>query len=111
MLKEVASLLFTWRNWLGKQFSNIWNMVPTCLMWKIWRERNTHTFEDIERPLDLLKSLLVGNLFEWSRIWVYTSCTSISDFLESVNIYIYIYFFLICCNCFKYRVFIIMNMM
>ena len=93
MLKEVASLLFTWRNWLGKQFSNIWNMVPTCLMWKIWRERNTHTFEDIERPLDLLKSLLVGNLFEWSCIWVYTSCTSISDFLESVNIYIYIYFF------------------
>ena len=86
MLKEVASLLFTWRNWLGKQFSNIWNMVPACLMWKIWRVCNTHTFEDIERPLDLLKSLLVGTLFEWSRIWVYTSCTSISDFLESVNI-------------------------
>ena len=61
-------------------------MVLAYLMWLIWWEHNTCTFEDIERPLDLLKSLLVGTLFEWSRIWVYTSCTSISDFLESVNI-------------------------
>ena len=34
----------------------------------------THTFEDIERPLDLLKSLLVGALFEWSRIWGFMQC-------------------------------------
>ena len=40
-----------------------------CLMWLVWRERNSHTSEDIERPVDLLKSLLAGTLFEWSRIW------------------------------------------
>ena len=77
---------FAWRNCLGKQFSNIWNMVLACLMWLIWWEHNTCTFEDFERPLDLLKSLLVGTLFEWSFIRGYTRCTSIFEFLESVSV-------------------------
>ena len=51
MPKNVASLLFAWRNWLGKHCSSIWNMVPACLMWLIWQERNTHIFEDVERDL------------------------------------------------------------
>ena len=42
--------------------STIWNMVPACLMWLIWRQRNTCTFEDVERSVDLLKSLLIGTL-------------------------------------------------
>ena len=54
-------------------------------MWLIWRERNSRMFEDIERPVDLVKSLLVGTLFEWSRIWGFTYCTSMSDFLISVS--------------------------
>ena len=32
MPRTVISLLFTWRNWLGNYFSNVWNMVPVCLM-------------------------------------------------------------------------------
>lgn len=29
-------------------------------MWLVWQERDTRTFEDNERPLDLLKSILFG---------------------------------------------------
>ena len=43
--------------------STTWNMVLPCLICLVWQEQNTHTFEDIERPLDLLKSLLFGTLF------------------------------------------------
>ena len=32
------------------------------------KECNARKFEDIERPIDLLKSLLARTLFEWSRI-------------------------------------------
>ena len=39
-------------------------MVPACLMWLIWRERNNHTIEDIVRSIDLLKPILVGTLFQ-----------------------------------------------
>ena len=27
-------------NWLGKFSLDIWNMVPSCLMWVVWLERN-----------------------------------------------------------------------
>ena len=85
MLNTVVSLLFEWRNWLGKFSSNVWNMVPACLMWLIWRECNSCTFEDIERLEDLVKSLLARTLFEWSHIWGFMHCTSTFDFLISVS--------------------------
>ena len=51
-------------------------------MWLIWQESNTHTFEDKERSLGLLKSLLFSTLFLWSRIWGYTQCISIHAFYQ-----------------------------
>lgn len=91
--------------WLGKHFSNVWNMVPACLMWLIWWEHDTRTFEDTERHVDLLKYMLVGTLFQWSRIWD-LQCIFIYDFLLSVCISSRV-----TCICFKHRVFIIMNTM
>ena len=44
--------LFSWWNWLGKHSSYIWNLVPLCLMWCIWKERNRQTFEDLDRSED-----------------------------------------------------------
>ena len=35
--KKVSDLLMGWRNWLGKHASDIWNLVPLCVMWIIWR--------------------------------------------------------------------------
>ena len=31
----VVDLLFCWYHWLGKHSSNIWDLVPGCLMWTI----------------------------------------------------------------------------
>ena len=85
MPSTIVSLLFTWRNWLGNYTSNVWNMVPMCLMWLVWKERNAQTFKDTERPIDLLKTLLARTLFEWSRIWRLTHFISLSDFIISVR--------------------------
>ena len=59
-------------------------MVPTCLMWLVWKERNAQNFEDIERSIDMVKNLMARTLFEWSRIWGLTQCSSLSDFLLSI---------------------------
>ena len=67
MPRTVVSLLFACKDYLGLHSSSIWNMVLACLMWLIWREQNTRTFEDIEKSTDSLKYLLVGTLFGWSR--------------------------------------------
>ena len=38
-----------------------------------------------KRIVDLLKPLLTRTLFEWSRIWGFTRCTSLLDFINSVS--------------------------
>ena len=79
MLGNVVSVLFSWRNWLGKFGSDIWNMVPAYLMWLVWREKNSRTFEDMESSLDQLKVLFAHTFFDWSRIWGFTQCSSILE--------------------------------
>ena len=80
----VISLLFAWENFLGLHYSSVWNMVLACLMWLIWKERNTRIFDDVEKFADFLKSLLVGTLLGWSRIWGFVQCISVFDFMKSV---------------------------
>ena len=43
---SVMDLLFCWYHWLGKHSSDIWDLVPGCVMWTIWIERNPRSFED-----------------------------------------------------------------
>ena len=86
MLKSVVSLLSAWWNWLGSHTSKVWNMVPACLMWLIWKEHNACTFEDTKRLVDCVKSLLLRTLFEWSHIWGFPHCHSLFDFLNSVSL-------------------------
>ena len=86
MPKNVVSLLIAGWNWLGSHTSKVWNMVPGCLMWLIWKERNARTFELTERLVDCVKSLLLRTLFEWSQVWGFTHCHSLFDFLNFVSL-------------------------
>ena len=53
----MRGLLFCWHQWLGNNTSNIWNLIPGCLMWIAWLERNGRTFEDTKMTLEELKVL------------------------------------------------------
>ena len=65
--RTVSDLLFSWWNWFGKHSSYIWNLVPLCLMWCIWKERNWRTFEDLDKSEDHLLAIFFGSLFDWAR--------------------------------------------
>ena len=53
-----GSRSFVWgRNWFGKRSSDVWNLTSLCLMWIVWKECNSHTFEDNEKSLEQQKSL------------------------------------------------------
>ena len=100
--KKVIDLLVGWRNWLGKCSLNIWNLVPHCVMWVIWREHNSHIFEDMELTGESTLSFICRTLFDWCHAWGFTSRESIPlflDFLSSCT-YIYIGFFSVVCTYF-----------
>jgi hypothetical protein len=44
---SVLDHLAGWRNWFGKHDSDVWNLVPACVMWSLWREKNNRTFHKL----------------------------------------------------------------
>ena len=74
---SMESLVFCWSYWLGKFTSDIWNMVPSCLMWVVWMERNRCSFEAKEKSFVELQALCQSTIFYWSRCWGSSSCSSI----------------------------------
>ena len=86
MLGSVAGLLSCWHQWLGKHNSNIWNLIPGCLMWIVWLGRNRRSFENMEKTLDELKVLCQCSLFGWARCWGFTDSSSLSKFMFSLRL-------------------------
>ena len=63
-------------------------MVPARLMWLIWKERNTHNFEDVEKSADFLKSLLVGTFLGGL---VFGVLHNVFPFLISCNLFLFLF--------------------
>jgi len=40
-----------------------WKIVPTCLFWCLWRERNNQSFEDVEKTFEELLSSFYHTLY------------------------------------------------
>lgn len=81
MPHRVVDLFACW--WTGGRSRNavVWKMVPSCLMWCLWRERNDRTFEDQERTLEELKSFFFFTLFSWTVAYLALLAISFADFL------------------------------
>ena len=84
--ESITALISGWYNYFGKQNSKIWNLVPLCLMWSIWRERNNRTFKDKEQSLPKLVELFYGLLFDWARVWGLTMEKSLAAFVVSLSV-------------------------
>ena len=62
---SVVGLFACWQGRFGRHRNgDIWKVVPLCLMWCIWKERNSKCFEDIERSMPDLKLLFLRTFFE-----------------------------------------------
>ena len=82
MLGSVVDLLFCWYRWLRKHSSDIWNLVPGCLMWTIWTEWNWRYFEDEGKTVVQLLEFCQRTLFDWFRCWGFSDCSTLWIFFR-----------------------------
>jgi hypothetical protein len=64
---------------------DVWNLVPLCLMWTVWKEHNSRTFEDVSSTDIQLRDCLASNLFEWSKVSGYSTSSSINAFISALS--------------------------
>ena len=60
-----------------------------CLMWCIWKERNSKCFDDSECFMPDLKLLFFKTLLDWFLVWRNQPFSSILDLLDLCNICIW----------------------
>ena len=68
-------MLFGWWNGLGQHSSDIWNLIPLCLMWIVWKEGNRLIFEAVTSSDSKLLDGFALTLFDWFRAWGFTTST------------------------------------
>ena len=87
MPQTVVDLLDCWScNFRCHRNIVIWRMVPHCLLWCIWRERNARSFEGRERSILELKSFFFFTLLEWCLVLLSFSCLSLPVLFDHCNL-------------------------
>ena len=75
MPHKVIELFKSWQGKFGRHRNiDFWRLVPHCLIWCIWRERNAESFEGCERSTLEIKSFFLQTLLEWSVALSHFSC-------------------------------------
>ena len=81
----------SFESWQGKfkRHCNIdfWRLVPHCLMWCIWSERNARCFVGCERSLLEIKSFFLHTLLVWSVALSHFFCFSLPLLLDHRNFF------------------------
>jgi hypothetical protein len=82
----IVDLLCCWGGGCrNTRIRKVWGMVPLCIFWCLWWERNTRCFEGMERNVLELKGLVLRTLMEWSKASGVLVFSTVLDFLESCN--------------------------
>jgi hypothetical protein len=87
MPSNIVELLQCWKTQgRGKSKEAIWKVIPTLLMWSIWREINRHIFEDRDSIVLQLKSSFLSALLDWAVTFVPNfSSSNLVDFVSFLD--------------------------
>jgi len=81
MPRWVVDLFACWWTDGCSRSAVVWKMVPCCLLWCLWRERNDRQFEDKERTIEELISFFFYSLYSWTAVFLVPIVISYYDFL------------------------------
>ena len=69
---------------MGKKRKVAWQLGPLCLLWVIWKARNTMTFEDGVLSIQRLKASFVYLLWSKTKLWIKDGPSTLIDFINWV---------------------------
>jgi hypothetical protein len=78
--RRVFDLFAYWWTYGTSRSAAIWKMVPICLFWCVWKERNNRCFEDLERSLEDILASFFRTLYLWTMTFVLPLSLSFGDF-------------------------------
>jgi hypothetical protein len=81
MPRRVIDLFACWWTSGRPRSAAIWKMVPTCLLWCVWNERNNSCFEDLQRSLEDILTSFFHTLYLWTVAFVSPLSLSFGNFL------------------------------
>jgi hypothetical protein len=90
MPRRVIDLFACW--WKsGRPMSvAIWKMVPICIFWCVWRERNLRCFEDLESSMEDI----LASFFHMLCLW---TVAFLSPLTIALLIFLFVFLFLVRC--------------
>ena len=85
MPRRVMDLLHCWPRITRWTVGDIWGLIPHCIMWCLWRERNAWCFEGCEMPIQDLKKFVLNTLWEWAAAQGLVSGYSLLEFIGTCS--------------------------
>lgn len=81
-VKDACESWSIWR--VDKAIKKIWIMIPGCIFWCIWLERNRRCFEGESTSVGDLKARCLVNLFSWASLYPAVNAEQFQDFISSL---------------------------
>ena len=83
MLSSMRGVLLSWNDFsVGNKRKKAWKVVPLCIFWSIWRERNRRAFEDRENLDQTIKFFFLYLFWDWIGVYMGDCVTSLIDFVD-----------------------------
>jgi len=81
MPRRVIDLFSCWWKARRPRSATVWKMVPICILWCVWKERNLRCFEDMENSLEDIVASFLHMLYFWTVAFLSPLSISFSYFL------------------------------
>lgn len=83
----VAKLLACWQGKFGRHWNGaFWMVVPHCLTWHIWQERNNQHFKDFEKVVPDLKVFFFKILLDWVAVLDFCSIFLVHGLMDTCTL-------------------------
>ena len=67
---------------MGRKRKKIWNSIPLCIFWTVWKECNRIAFREGSLAIHRLKNSFVYNMWRWNRLYLGDEASSLLGFLK-----------------------------